>query len=986
MTDNEYKYWAFLSHSPQDNREKRPDTQEVSNVCWGDWLHEALKTFAIPADFVGQINGRGELIPERIDRIFRDPQERPEEANLSAGVREALEHSRCLVVICSPRATNSLQVNEEVRYFKQLGRGRNIFPIVVAGEPDASDGNRPGIAPEDECFVPAMRHPVQPDGTLDTARRAGRYVFVDARHGIEKREILATDDRNAEADLEMARIHLIALVIGVGFNELWRREQKRHFFDFAEARQQTREARNQVEEAQRQIREVQNKALEAQGLPRDIHSQIQEAQSQALEAQKQARETQEQLQEFQNKVRDTQIQLEEARNRVLAAESRVLEMQNQAQNTQSQLAETGNQAQEAHNKFLEAQSQVQEFQKQARDAQTELEEARNQVEEARRQTGEAQNKALEIQTLPGDVQGQFQEVQNLASEAQKQAREAQNQIQEFQNKVRDTQIQLEEAHNRALAAESRVLEMQNQAQNIQSEMAEGRNQAQDANNQFLEAQSQALEFQNQTREAQKQLEEFQNKVRDTHAQLEEAGNRTLAAESKVLEAQNQAQSAQSQLIETRNQAQDVHNKFLETQSRVQEFQNQAREAQSQLEEARNQVREAQNQVQEMENHTRDAQSQIKAARNQVEEMQRKSRNARRLTKVFALLAVLGLLAVGTAANIALRQRRVASQALAKAAAEEAGKFDPAPGGVDGEQIRQALRNIGGAEQDENRQGSLDELAAWVPREEIPDTLKASSVILNDQQRSHFQKWLLIRLGWADPVAAMTNASAIEGKIVNDEGLSDSGIYFQLAVLDNWMRTNLQGAFNWVCGLPDVDSRERALEKIIPALAADNAQSTLVRLNDLKPAPDERIYKLLFERWAANDPVQAIQQRQQIPDHDAGEDILCAIMTAWVNQQPDAALDWVKSQPDSESKTTALETCIGELAKKDVPRALALAESLPEGTGRNMVIVGLFNDWAVRDPKAATNWVESADSRPEIMQPRKAAWTTLLLDSDFGSPR
>ena len=109
MTDNEYKYWAFLSYSEQDNREERPETQAAGRRCWGDWLQEALKTFSIPAEFVGQMNGRGEIIPERIDPIFRGEatEAGTEEAGLGAEVREALEHSRCLVVICSPRSATS---------------------------------------------------------------------------------------------------------------------------------------------------------------------------------------------------------------------------------------------------------------------------------------------------------------------------------------------------------------------------------------------------------------------------------------------------------------------------------------------------------------------------------------------------------------------------------------------------------------------------------------------------------------------------------------------------------------------------------------------------------------------------------------------------------------------------------------------------------------------------------------------------------------
>jgi hypothetical protein len=67
MTDNEKKYSAFLSYSQQDNRGQRTDAPAASHRCWGDWLRDALKSFSIPAEFIGQINGRGEIIPERID-------------------------------------------------------------------------------------------------------------------------------------------------------------------------------------------------------------------------------------------------------------------------------------------------------------------------------------------------------------------------------------------------------------------------------------------------------------------------------------------------------------------------------------------------------------------------------------------------------------------------------------------------------------------------------------------------------------------------------------------------------------------------------------------------------------------------------------------------------------------------------------------------------------------------------------------------------
>jgi uncharacterized coiled-coil DUF342 family protein len=663
MPDNENKFWAFIIYSQQDNCEQRPDTQAVSRVCWGHWLHDALKAFSIPLEFIGQPNGRGEIIPERIHPVYQDEQEQPENVSLSAETRRALEQSICLVVICSPRSGQSLYVNEVVRYFKQIGRGNNILPIVIAGEPNVSDGN---LTAANECFVPALRHPVLPDGTLDSTRRAGKSVFVDARYGADKREILANDHRSAQADLEMAKIQLIALVIGVGFNGLWWREQKRHFVDFATAQDQAREALNQVAEVRRQLEAAQRQALENPNLSPEIHGQIQEAQNQAREAQAQAREVEKRLQEIQNLVRDTQAKLEEAQRRALAAEGKVLESQDQA-----------------------------------REAQVQLEQSRNQ------------------------------------------AREAQNKILTMQNLGMPDQL---------AAAQNEILKAQGEAQVAQSQLIEVRQQAQEAQNKFQEAQKQ------------------------------------------VQEVHNQAQAEQTQLEVARQQ-------FLESESKIATAQNQAREAQEKF--------------QEIQNQTRDAHSQVQAAQNQLVKTEKQRRIARRLNQVFAALAVIAFVAVGIAFRNVEQQRQVANQALAKAVDEAAGKFAVAAGGVlEQQQIKQTMQNIGGVEQDKNRWTSLEQLAGSIPPAVIPEALKTSAVVVNDQQRSYFQKCLLVRLGGINPMAAMTNASAIEGIILNDEGKPDSSTYFQLAVLDGWMQTDLSSASNWVLTLHDTNSQQRALEKMI----------------------------------------------------------------------------------------------------------------------------------------------------------------------------
>jgi len=99
-------------------------------------------------------------------------------------------------------------VNEEILAFKRLGREDRIFCLIVDGEPYASDD--PAHA-EEECFPPALRYKLGPEGNLSTERT--EPIAADARPG--------KDGRNN------AKLKLIAGVLGVGFDGLRQREQRR---------------------------------------------------------------------------------------------------------------------------------------------------------------------------------------------------------------------------------------------------------------------------------------------------------------------------------------------------------------------------------------------------------------------------------------------------------------------------------------------------------------------------------------------------------------------------------------------------------------------------------------------------------------------------------------------------------------------------------------------------------------------------------------
>jgi tetratricopeptide (TPR) repeat protein len=180
-----FRYRAFISYSHRDEP-------------WAKWLHRALERYQVPRRLVGRATAAG-VVPSRIAPIFRDRDELPSASDLSRVVTAALEQSAALIVVCSPAAAASRWVNEEIRAFQRLGRAEHIYCAIVAGEPTATSA--------EQCFPEALRGLVRADGS------AIEPIGADLRPG--------KDGRTG------ALLKLVAGLLGVGLDELVRREQQR---------------------------------------------------------------------------------------------------------------------------------------------------------------------------------------------------------------------------------------------------------------------------------------------------------------------------------------------------------------------------------------------------------------------------------------------------------------------------------------------------------------------------------------------------------------------------------------------------------------------------------------------------------------------------------------------------------------------------------------------------------------------------------------
>jgi tetratricopeptide (TPR) repeat protein len=188
------RYYAFLSYSHKD--------KELA-----DWLHRELEKFRVPRSIAGTLTANG-VVPRRLSPVFRDEQDLSAGGDLAEEIKAALAASQFLVVLCSPTAAKSRWTNQEIESFKRTRPEGCVLAAVVAGEPFASD--MPGRE-EEECFPPALRFKYDRRGH-QTAKRA---------------EPLAADFRESGEGRRLAFLKLVAGMLGVGLDELVRREQTR---------------------------------------------------------------------------------------------------------------------------------------------------------------------------------------------------------------------------------------------------------------------------------------------------------------------------------------------------------------------------------------------------------------------------------------------------------------------------------------------------------------------------------------------------------------------------------------------------------------------------------------------------------------------------------------------------------------------------------------------------------------------------------------
>ena len=192
QTGQPFLYDAFISYRHVERDRK-----------WAEWLINALERYRVPKAL------QERDLPPRLQRIFRDEDEVPASSDLNDQIREALAASRFLIVVCSAFTPRSKWVEREIEIFNELGRGDQVLALLTEGEPGDSFPN---------AMLVRQRRVVQSDGTFQIVQEDKEPLAADVR---------PRKGQSIDKLRRIALLRLVAVILGVTFDDLRQREQQR---------------------------------------------------------------------------------------------------------------------------------------------------------------------------------------------------------------------------------------------------------------------------------------------------------------------------------------------------------------------------------------------------------------------------------------------------------------------------------------------------------------------------------------------------------------------------------------------------------------------------------------------------------------------------------------------------------------------------------------------------------------------------------------
>ena len=177
----------------------------------------------------------------------------------------------------------------------------------------------------------------------------------------------------------------------------------------------------------------------------------------------------------------------------------------------------------------------------------------------------------------------------------------------------------------------------------------------------------------------------------------------------------------------------------------------------------------------------------------------------------------------------------------------------------------------------------------------------------------------------------------------------------------WISDDPHDALEFACGIKDPGERQALLRDLIQEWSERDGQAAIAWADQLdNPVERKNVRSALCLHTAERDPRLALELALAYPGDEKEDDVLLKnLVMRWTEREPQAAVEWIRSQPEGEWKMRLVARSSFILAKSD-PLAAAhqVAREMESGPVQDEAVLSVLHQWVRKDKEAAARWAEA----------------------------
>lgn len=289
-----------------------------------------------------------------------------------------------------------------------------------------------------------------------------------------------------------------------------------------------------------------------------------------------------------------------------------------------------------------------------------------------------------------------------------------------------------------------------------------------------------------------------------------------------------------------------------------------------------------------------------------------------------------------------------------------------------------------------RARAIDAIADGLNAAEVRAAIAAiETQALRDREQIRLQ--LLARWAELEPEAALEYARKLPSGTIAPGAIQ--------TVIKSWFATDAGAAEEGIGKMPESLARQIAWANLVECVAETNLERafTMMRGTTLSGFSIDSV----FERWAQIDPEEVAAQAALLPSGYSRDSALrrasekfatadreralawalslsgrqfegatidrrepgplAAVLRTWMNEDRQAALEWLEALPNDFAKVDVLAFLSRELADKEPDKAVEVAVMMPAGGAQDSALRRLVEKWATKDFSGALTWAQEQDA-------------------------